>query len=68
VERWEAGEGRSKDLERVGGQLRSWWDAAWALHAWGFHEAKFDPEDVKVRLPDVERIVLEARRAVEVSR
>jgi hypothetical protein len=51
--------------ERVGGQLRSWWDAAWALHVWGFHEAKFDPEDVKVRLPDVERIVLEARRAVE---
>jgi hypothetical protein len=36
----------------------------------GFHEAKFDPEDVKVRLPDVERMVLrgsEGRRRQQVG-
>jgi hypothetical protein len=54
-----------KISERVGEQFRSWWDAAWALHVWGFHEAKFDHEDVRVRLPDAERMVLEARRIIE---
>jgi hypothetical protein len=34
------------------------------LHVWGFHEAKFDPEAVKVRLPAIERIVEEAKRIV----
>jgi hypothetical protein len=32
---------------------------------WGFHEAKLSSEDVKERLPDVERLVSEARRVVE---
>jgi hypothetical protein len=34
------------------------------LYVWGFHEAKLDSEDVKERLPDVERMVPEARRVV----
>ena len=51
--------------EKVGEWFRSSWDAAWVLHVWGFHEAKFDPEDVKARLPDIERMVSEARRIVE---
>ncbi|MCS7366850.1 MAG: PaREP1 family protein [archaeon YNP-WB-062] len=54
-----------KISERVGVQFRSWWDAAWALHVWGFHEAKFDSEDVRVRLPDTEKMILEARRIIE---
>jgi hypothetical protein len=54
-----------KISERVGGQFRSWWDATWALHVWGFHEAKFDSEDVRVRLPDTEKMILEARRIIE---
>jgi hypothetical protein len=51
--------------ERVGGWLNAAWDRAWALHVWGFHEAKFDSEDVRARLPDIEKMVLEARRIVE---
>ncbi|NPA69694.1 MAG: hypothetical protein GXO26_02720, partial [Crenarchaeota archaeon] len=27
------------------------------LHVWGFHEAKLDPEDIKVRLHDIEELV-----------
>lgn len=50
--------------EKVGGWFSAAWDRAWALHVWGFHEAKFDPEDVKARLPDIERIVAEAQRIV----
>jgi hypothetical protein len=51
--------------ERVGGWLSVAWDRAWALHVWGFHEAKFDSEDVRTRLPDIEKMVLEAQRIVE---
>jgi hypothetical protein len=51
--------------EKVGEWFRSSWDAAWVLHVWGFHEAKFDPEDVRTRLPDIERMVSEAWRIVE---
>ena len=57
-----------KISEKVGGQFRSWWDAAWVLHVWGFHEAKFEPEDVRVRMPDVEKMVLETRRIIEEKR
>ena len=60
------------DLERaveaISKKLGDWfgeaWDRAWALHVWGFHEAKFDSEAVRVRLPYVERIVEEAKRIV----
>ena len=49
----------------MGEWLNAAWDRAWALHVWGFHEAKFDSEDVRARLPDIEKMVLEARRIVE---
>jgi hypothetical protein len=60
------------ELEKAVGvisrKLGKWFGAAWDranyLHVWGFHEAKLDSEDVKERLPDVERMVLEARRIV----
>jgi hypothetical protein len=35
------------------------------LHVWGFHEAKFDSEDVRVRVPDIEKIVLEAQKLIK---
>jgi len=38
------------------------WDRANYLHVWGFHEAKLDSEDVKARLPDIERMVKEAKK------
>jgi hypothetical protein len=49
----------------VGEWFRSSWDAAWVLHVWGFHEARFDPEDARMRLPNIERIVSEAQKIVE---
>jgi hypothetical protein len=52
-------------LRKVGGHFRSSWDATWALHVWGFHEAKFDSEDVRVRVPDIEKIVLEAQKLIK---
>jgi hypothetical protein len=51
--------------EKVGEWFRSSWDAAGALHVWGFHEAKFDPEDVRTRLSNIEGMVSEARGIVE---
>lgn len=35
---------------------------AWDLHVWGFHEAKFDSEAVRERIPEVERLVNLARK------
>jgi len=66
--RWTATE-LEKAVLRISEKLGEWffdsWDKAWALHVWGFHEAKFDSEDVKKRLPAVEKMALEARRVVE---
>ncbi len=51
----------SKAVTRLAKLVGSWvldaWDHAWALHVWGFHEAKLDAEDVKVRIPYVEKLV-----------
>jgi Archaeal PaREP1/PaREP8 family. len=41
------------------------WDRANYLHVWGFHEAKLDSEDVRARLPDIERMVREAQRLIQ---
>ncbi len=35
---------------------------------WGFHEAKLGAEDVRARMPHVERIIREARRVVGEAR
>jgi hypothetical protein len=65
--RWTATE-LEKAVLRISGKLGEWffdsWDKAWALHVWGFHEAKFDTEDVKRRLPAIEKIVLEAQKII----
>jgi hypothetical protein len=50
--------------ERLGGWFLQSWDNAWALHVWGFHEAKLDSKAVEIRLPYVERIVLETERVI----
>jgi len=50
--------------ERLGGWFGEAWDRAWALHVWGFHEAKFDSKAVEIRLPYVERMVLEAEKII----
>jgi hypothetical protein len=50
--------------ERLGGWFLQSWDNAWALHVWGFHEAKLDSKAVKIRLPYVERMVLEAEKII----
>jgi hypothetical protein len=34
------------------------------LHGWGFHEAKLDSKAVKLRLPSVERMTLEAQKSM----
>ena len=53
-----------KAVEVIADKLGEWfrysWDSAWVLHVWGFHEAKLDSRAVKLRAPDVERMVLEA--------
>jgi hypothetical protein len=65
--RWTATE-LEKAVLRISGKLGEWffdsWDKAWALHVWGFHEAKFDIEDVKRRLPAIEKMVLEAQKII----
>ncbi len=50
--------------ERLGGWFLQSWDNAWALHVRGFHEAKLDPKAVEMRLPYVERMVLEAEKII----
>jgi hypothetical protein len=51
--------------EKLGKWFRSSWDTAWALHVWGLHEAKLDSESVRDRLPDIEKMVMEAQKIVK---
>ncbi|RLE57475.1 MAG: hypothetical protein DRJ40_02660 [Thermoprotei archaeon] len=37
--------------------IRRWWDSAWNLHVWGFHEAKATKRYVEERIRDVEELV-----------
>ena len=53
--------------KRLGEWFGEAWDRANYLHVWGFHEAKLDSEDVRVRLPYVERIVNETTKIVRMS-
>jgi hypothetical protein len=50
--------------EKLGGWFGEAWDRAWALHVWGFHEAKLDSKAVEIRLPYIERMVLEAEKII----
>lgn len=44
-------------VDRFGEDFRRWWDVAWILHVWGFHEEKLDVESVKRRMKDVENMM-----------
>ncbi|MFP3297817.1 MAG: PaREP1 family protein [Thermocladium sp.] len=35
------------------------------LHVWGFHEARLEPDDMRIRLPRIERMVSEAQKLVK---
>jgi hypothetical protein len=48
--------------QRVGEWFITSWDSAWAIHVWGFHEAKLNSKAVKIRVPYIERMVLEAKK------
>jgi hypothetical protein len=62
--RWTATE-LSKAALRISDKLGEWfrysWSSAWALHFWGFHEARFDSEVVGRHVSEIEGMVLEAR-------
>jgi len=50
-----AGRGISEDIY-IG------WDRANYLHVWGSHEAKLDAEDVKARIPYIEKMIEKLKR------
>ncbi len=46
-----------KLADKFGVEFGIGWDAANYLHIWGFHETKLDVEDVKRRVPLIERLI-----------
>ncbi|MHC1628372.1 MAG: PaREP1 family protein [Candidatus Nezhaarchaeales archaeon] len=50
--------------DRVGLWFYDAWDHAWALHVWGFHEAKLDSMAVKRRLESIAKMVKETEKLV----
>jgi hypothetical protein len=50
--------------QRVGEWFITSWDSAWAVHVWGFHEAKLNSKAVRIRVPYIERMVLEAKKLI----
>jgi hypothetical protein len=65
--RWTVAE-LEEAVELISQRVSEWfitsWDSAWALHVWGFHEAKLDSKAVKIRVPYIERMVLEAKKVI----
>lgn len=43
--------------ERVNLEILNWWAQAWFLHVEGFHEARLEIEEVKVRVGSVRELV-----------
>jgi len=46
-----------KLADKFGVEFGIGWDAANYLHIWSFHETKLDVEDVKRRIPLIERLI-----------
>ncbi|MEM2842251.1 MAG: PaREP1 family protein [Thermoproteota archaeon] len=46
-----------KIASNLGVEVRIAWDAANYLLIWGFHETKLDVEDVKSRIPAIEKLM-----------
>jgi len=63
--RWAATE-LPKAVLRISDKLGEWfrysWSSAWALHFWGFYEARFDSEVNRRYVSEIEGMVLEAKR------
>jgi hypothetical protein len=57
-----------KAVEILSDSIGEWvltsWDAAWALHVWGFHEARLDSEAVRRRVERVRRLITESGRII----
>ena len=61
------------DLEKVVEEISrrvdelfiSLWDHAWALHVWGFHEAKLGSESVKMRIKYIESMLEKTRKILK---
>jgi len=51
--------------KRVDEPFISYWDHAWVLHVWGFHEAKLDSESVKMRIKYVESMLEKTRKILK---
>ena len=51
--------------KRVDEPFISYWDHAWVLHAWGFHEAKLDSESVKMMIKYVESMLEKTRKILK---
>jgi len=58
-----------KAVRTIARKIGNWfidaWDAANYLHVWGFHEAKLEPDDIRIRLPHIERMVSETQKLVK---
>ncbi len=61
-----------KAVEAISDRLGRWfeeaWDRAWALHVWGFHEARLDGEAIRRRLQYIEKMLEEAEKVVSAKR
>jgi hypothetical protein len=51
--------------KRVDEPFISYWDHAWVLHVWGFHEAKLDSKSVKMRIKYVESMLEKTRKILK---
>ncbi len=55
----------SKLSIRLGDWVRVGWNSAYALHAWGFHEGKLDVNSVSQMIEDVEKMIVEVKKALK---
>ena len=52
---------------KIDPNILHYWDNAWALHVWGFHEERLNIESIKARLPSVERLIKVAKESSQSS-
>lgn len=65
-ETWLLGKASRELAERLGeDRVRLAWKDAYDIHVWGFHEAKYDVEDVKASLPLARWLLGYARRVLK---
>jgi hypothetical protein len=50
--------------DRIGEWVLASWDAAWALHVWGFYEERLDSEAVRRRAERVKKLITESKRII----